>query len=133
MPMSDGRAPGRSWGRYLREIANRPGWSVARLAREAKLNRTTIFDWIRDGDADRVTIGSVLAVAAAVGDRPLDALRAAAGIAEVDDELERILLADIPQDAKRELLDLLERDRLEDQRRRASRVDQMIRFYGTAS
>lgn len=77
-----------AWSAYLRRMTDRPGWSVARLARESKLHRATIFGWIKDGSGS-VTIASVHAIADALGDSRASALAAAGNVR--DEEMEIIL------------------------------------------
>lgn len=74
VPMSDG-GNRESWADYLRRMTDRPGWSVARLGRESGIHRATIFKWIAGKGGANVT--SVRAIAAALGDDPANALRAA--------------------------------------------------------
>lgn len=131
MVVADGGIRSGGWGRYLREIAKRPGWTVARIAREAGLNRTTVFDWIRDGDGRSVTVGSVLAVAAAAGDDPLVALSAAADLADGGDpEIDEILASTLPDRIKTDLIEsvLDRRDREAAARRQDTR--RVIRLTG---
>ncbi|HEY9370483.1 helix-turn-helix transcriptional regulator [Streptomyces sp.] len=72
--MSDG-ASRESWADYLRRMTARPGWSVARLARESGVHRSTLFRWIAGSGGANVT--SVRAIAKVLGDDPSNALRAA--------------------------------------------------------
>lgn len=75
MPMGDGHEIRESWADYLRRMTSRPGWSVARLARESGIHRATIFKWIAGkGGAN---MASVESIAKALGDDPSNALRAA--------------------------------------------------------
>lgn len=99
-----GDAEGSEWARWLKAMTGRPGWSVARLAREAGVHRSTIHRWMSDG-GDAVTIGMIRLVASALGERLEVALRAAADLpplAEepVDEELELIRQAPVDPDAK---------------------------------
>ena len=74
MPMGDGDTR-ETWADYLRRMTSRPGWSVARLARDSGIHRATIFKWIAGkGGAN---VASVRAIADALGDDPANALRAA--------------------------------------------------------
>lgn len=91
-PMGDASAPAEDWASYLRRMTSRPGWSVARLAREAGVNRSTIFGWIK---GDGVNVASVKQIAKALGDDEVHALAAAAGTASHGDQLDadvRIIL-----------------------------------------
>lgn len=74
MPMGDGGKQ-ESWADYLRRMTERPGWSVARLARESNVHRATIFKWMAGKGGANVT--SVQAIARALGDDPGNAMRAA--------------------------------------------------------
>jgi transposase-like protein len=82
--MSDGDKR-ESWADYLRRMTTRPGWSVARLARESGIHRATIFRWI--GGQGGATVTSVSQIADALGDEPANALRAAGNMAGVADEM----------------------------------------------
>lgn len=67
---------GRStWATFLAQQTARPGWSVARLARESGIHRSTIFRWLK-GDGG-LTMASVRQIAAALGVDPQTALLAA--------------------------------------------------------
>jgi transcriptional regulator with XRE-family HTH domain len=105
--MHDGSGELSDWGAYLRRMTTRPGWSVARLAREAGIHRATIFDWMKGG-GDKVTIASVRAVADALGDDLESALRAVAGLsssrAQRDEEMDMIMSAPVDDDMKRQMI-----------------------------
>ncbi|MFV2094867.1 helix-turn-helix domain-containing protein [Micromonospora sp. LOL_014] len=92
--MSDGREIRESWAQYLRRMTERPGWSVAKLARESGVHRATIFKWM-SGKAG-ANMASVQAIAEALGDDVSTALRAAShsGLVSEDefDEDVRIIL-----------------------------------------
>lgn len=116
--MDDGTGDLSDWGRYLKRMTARPGWSVARLARESGIHRATIFDWIK-GDGESVTIASVRAIAAALHDDLENALRAVANLISSpgtqDEEMELILSAPVNRDIQKrmiaQLLELREQDR----------------------
>lgn len=108
MPMSDGSgARAEDWGGYLRRMTNRPGWSVAKLARESGVHRGTIFKWIRGGSG--VTINSVRAIAEALGDDLDNALRAAGSVADElpqDEEIELVRTDErLPPEVKKRIID----------------------------
>lgn len=91
-PMGDASPPAEDWAGYLRRMTSRPGWSIARLAREAGVNRSTIFGWIK---GDGVNVASVKAIAKALGDSEAHALAAAGGATTGGDQLDadvRIIL-----------------------------------------
>lgn len=79
------------WAGYLRRMTSRPGWSVARLARESSIHRGTIFKWISGKGG--VNVSSVTAIAEALGDDAANALRAAGRVdtgEAVDEEIELV-------------------------------------------
>jgi transcriptional regulator with XRE-family HTH domain len=95
--MGDGEDAPTRWAAYLKQQTSRPGWSVARLAREAGFHRSTVFGWIA-GD-DNVNVGSVLAIANALGDDPANALLAAGDVEppSVDEGEHRIKALGLPK------------------------------------
>lgn len=118
MHMSDGSAE-ESWAQYLKRMTDRAGWSVARLARESGIHRSTIFRWIGGGRG--VTVASVRSIAAALGDDVADALRAAGNVVdqeERDEEVQLILDAPWSEEKKVRMIDRLYRLREEDKQRR---------------
>lgn len=54
-----------TWATFLAQQTARPGWSVARLARESGIHRSTIFRWLK-GDGG-ITMQSIRAIASALG------------------------------------------------------------------
>lgn len=109
---------GDEWSAYLRRMTGRPGWSVARLARESDLSRSTIFRWIAEG-AEGITIQSVYLVADALGDDRAAALRAAGNLPpERDAEIELILSSSRTEVEKVAMIDRLMRRREEERMRR---------------
>ncbi|WP_416902716.1 helix-turn-helix domain-containing protein [Micromonospora echinospora] len=87
--MSDGREIRESWAEYLRRMTDRPGWSVAKLARESKIHRATIFKWMSGkGGAN---MASVQAIADALGDDAANALRAASNSGAIEDDFDEDL------------------------------------------
>lgn len=127
---------GSEWGNYLRQIKARPQWSVARLARETELHRSTIFDWMKGGTGESVTIYSLLRIAEATGDDPLDVFRAAAGLMEEnpeDTEIADVLASDIADDGKKEIIASILERRRRDRERRMQDTAQMIRLAGSAN
>jgi transcriptional regulator with XRE-family HTH domain len=125
-----------TWARYLDAVTHRPGWSVARLARESGVHRSTIFRWL-NGEVSGATVGSVMRIASAVGDDPDEALRAAADLlgpaAPVDpdaDAVSMIMESDLPVDAKHELLAELRSQARSDARRRRDSMARIMRLRG---
>lgn len=115
---------GDAWSEYLRRMTSRPGWSVARLARESGLHRSAIFGWIKDG-AQGISIRSVYLIADALGDDRANALKAAGNLPpERDVEVDLILASDRPDSVKERMIRRL-MDRREEERQR--RLDD-IRF-----
>ncbi|MGX4657063.1 helix-turn-helix domain-containing protein [Micromonospora sp. SCSIO 07396] len=87
--MSDGQEIRESWAEYLRRMTDRPGWSVAKLARESNIHRGTIFKWMSGkGGAN---MASVQAIATALGDEVGTALRAASNSGAMEDEFDEDL------------------------------------------
>jgi transcriptional regulator with XRE-family HTH domain len=118
MPMGDGLEAGEDWPGYLRRMTSRPGWSVARLARESGVHRGTIFAYI-SGKKKGVTVATVRAIATALGDDPTNALRAAGSVTgEVDEEVELILAQPVDEDTKKAMLERLFQLRERDKQRR---------------
>lgn len=122
MRMGDASTPGEDWPAYLRRMTKRPGWSVAKLARESGIHRATIFGWMK-GEGG-VTIDSVRRVAAALSDDPENALRAAGRVppagGEVDEEVALIMRAPVSDEMKQRMLTKLrERREREKQQRLA--------------
>jgi transcriptional regulator with XRE-family HTH domain len=81
MDVTDHSPARNSWAVYIHQLRGRPGWSPSRLAREAGVSRATIYRWI-NGESTNVTIDNVKAIAAAVGDDPNIATRAAGDLLE---------------------------------------------------
>jgi transposase-like protein len=119
--MSDGSTRPGTWKAYLETRLSRPGWSVARLAREAGLHRSTIFRW-KSGAKTGLNVASVRAVALAFGEDPAEALRAAgqadsqADDEPVDEEIELVRTDPLlDEDMKNRIVNLIierrERDR----------------------
>ncbi|WDZ87228.1 helix-turn-helix domain-containing protein [Micromonospora cathayae] len=124
--------PGRSsWARYLQEVADRPGWSVTRLANEAGVHRSTIYRWIK-GDTRGTTVELATQIAAAAGDPPSVALAAAADVLGRTDpdgtEVAMVMASDLPDHVKAELVEELRRMARADADRRRAFVDSFIRL-----
>lgn len=133
-PMSDAPSSREDWASYLKRMTSRPGWSVARLARESGVNRATIFKWIAGRSG--VNVASVRQIADALRDDPAIALRAAGNVqgqvepldADVRIIMRRLVDPDVSEAEKatiratlRYLADLADRqERGEDRRRDAS-------------
>lgn len=117
------------WARYLKRMTSRPGWSVARLARESGIHRATIFDWMK-GNGDSVTIGSVRAVAAALDDDLENALLAVASLVPSprgrDEEIELILSAPVSREVQRRMIGQLLELREHDRQRRLRMIEWMV-------
>lgn len=125
--MSDASVRGEDWAAYLRRMTRRPEWSVARLARDAKINRGTIFDWLK-GDSG-VTVDSVRRVAMALDDDIENALRAAAGApapSEGDEEVALIMRAPVDDELRASMLRKLNERRERDRQRRLEDFQELI-------
>lgn len=130
--MNDG--PGREdWGAFLRRVTSRPGWSVARLSRESGYSKAAIFDWIAAGSGESVKVGSVVAVARTVGEDPISALRAAAGLPATDEEdrdikAVREAAAGLPESVVSSMIDTVRSWRVRDEERRMADTGELARF-----
>lgn len=75
-------------------MTQRPGWSVARLARESGIARQTIFAWIKEG-GESLTVASVRAVVKALDEDLAVAMLAAGGVLGPppadDEEMRRVI------------------------------------------
>jgi transcriptional regulator with XRE-family HTH domain len=118
---------GNAWSAYLRRMLTATGLSVAELAKRAQLDRSTVSTWANRGEAGkRITVDSVLRVAAALGDDPATALSAAAGLTnaapERDPEVEMILASDWTEERKTEVIERLMRRREEQRQERLANL-----------
>jgi len=124
---------GDAWSAYLRRMTSRPGWSVARLARESGLHRSSIFNWIRDG-AEAITIQSVYMIADALGDERANALKAAGNLpAERDAEVDLILASNRTDAQKAALIERLMLRREEERQRRLQDLEFVLEESGPDS
>lgn len=130
MRVSDASPAGEDWPSYLRRMTKRPGWTVAKLARESGVHRATIFGWLK-GDGG-VTVDSVRRVAAALGDDVENALRAAgstgmdAPTAQQDEEVALIMRAPVGDEMKQRMLAKLHERRERDRQQRIADFETMI-------
>lgn len=65
-----------AWTKFLKDLVSRPGWSVARLARESGIDRSHIHRMMR-GEGKTVTVESVRMIAKGGGVSLASALHAA--------------------------------------------------------
>lgn len=109
-------------------MTRRPDWSVARLAREAGIAKSTIFLWMKSG-AGNITIEAAFRVADALGTDRGEALRAASGLAtlERDEALELILASDRSDSVKAQMIERVMRRRAEDRSRQMEDLEFMLR------
>lgn len=107
-----------TWSAFLRELVDREGWSVARLARDAGIDRSHIHRMMR-GETKTVTVETVRMIAKG-GQVPLAvAMKAARGRTAVepqadddgDWEARRIRESNLSDEKKRDLLAHLARRR----------------------
>lgn len=127
---------GTGWAKYVRQVSKRPGWSVARLSRETRFSKSTFFDWMSPDSRKAVTIPYIVAVAKAVGDDPVNAFKAAAGLTTdepQDEEISMVLSAEIPDKAKDEIIAGILEQREIDRRRRLEDTQRIIRIYEGAA
>jgi transcriptional regulator with XRE-family HTH domain len=115
--MSDGSMPATEWGRWLKRMTTRPGWSVAELARRTKelfgdkgaVGRATLFEYIKIG-GESVSIGTIRKLATAAGDDFLTALLAAGNISvnSQDAQIATIITSDLDPDEQADLIEYVE-------------------------
>lgn len=132
MPMANGLGS-ETWGDYIRRLTKRKGWSVARLARESGFNPATLFEWMREEGGESVKAASIVAIAHAAGEDPMIGFRAAAGLTTEepeDQELALVLNAELPGDAKDEIIASILVRRERDRESRMQDTIQMIRIAG---
>jgi transcriptional regulator with XRE-family HTH domain len=96
------------WARLIADIVARPGWTKARLAREAELGKNTPDRWI-SGETANITTEKVRAVADAADIDYNVAAQAAIGAqaqqkAEDDRAVRMILDSDASDEAKNDLI-----------------------------
>ena len=129
-----------TWATYIKSARQMAGLSQIALARALHIDRGTVYRWEsgRTKPDDLSLIGRI----ADVTGLDVDEVLAAAGMKfgatpptaptreDVDEELEMILRARIPERVKAELLDMLERDRAADAERRKDRYQTFIRLAG---
>lgn len=109
---------GDAWSAYLKRMTSRPGWTVARLAKESNIARSSLYKWLSEG-AQAITIDSVYRIADALGDDRENALRAAGNIpVGRDEEVDLILAANITEREKAAMIDRLMQRREEERQRR---------------
>ena len=109
---------GDAWSAYLKRMTSRPGWTVARLAKDSGIARSSIYKWIAEG-AQAITIDSVYRIADALGDDRANALRAAGNLPpDSDPEVNLILAANITEREKAAMIDRLMQRREEEHQRR---------------
>lgn len=121
---------GSGWARYIRRAKTLPGWSVARLHRETGIAKSTFFDWMSEDSTKAVTTPYVVAVAKAIGDDPVNAFRAAAGLTgnePEDADISMVLSSDLSDVKKDELIEILLGRRQQDRDRRMEDTAQLIR------
>lgn len=128
--MGNGSQP-RSWGRIIKRLTHRDDWSVARLAREADLNPSTLWEYIKTSDGKRVTVGTLLRIAAATGEDPITIFRAAAEIDDIeqgDPEIAAVRALNMHPTITAEVIKTIMDRRARDQERRMQDTDNMIRL-----
>jgi transcriptional regulator with XRE-family HTH domain len=87
------------WAAYLRGLIDREDWSVARLARESGVNRSTIFRWLKGQGG--LTIVSVQRIAEGAGADLDTAMRAAGAVlgppSVEDDEMRAVIESNVSE------------------------------------
>lgn len=130
---------GGTWAGYIKAAREGAGLTQIGFARALGVDRATIYRW-ESGRTRPDDLAMIERIAEVTGIDPEEVL-AAAGLKlgatvpeqptqEIDEELEMILRSKLPERAKLELLDMLERDREADRARRRERYEWMIRRAG---
>ena len=123
-----------SWSDYIRRLKERPGWSVARLARETGFSTSTFWDWMKPESRKAVTIPRIVAVARAVGDNPVDAFKAAAGLTTTEPEDAEIAVVlnavDVSDEQREQIINDIMARRERDRSARMEDTIQMITLAG---
>lgn len=94
--------------KYLKGIQDRPGWSIARVARESggRFSRATLFR-IMTGETKRVSVDTVRLVAQIAGDDPDEVLAIASGsLTELSDRDPRLAGLDPNSPAVRHIMSI---------------------------
>jgi len=119
------------WARLIASLVSRPGWSRARLAREAGINRNTPRRWM-DGESANITSTMIRLIADAT-DTPLQVVAEAAvgarrqDLRNEDDARRSVIESDLPEDWKQEILDYIEERRVESEEALRRDIDMMLR------
>lgn len=131
------------WAKYLKSIQDRPGWSVARLARVTGMHRSTLFRMIA-GETENISTQKVLAIAEAAGDPPAVALRAAAdlltddepytpapfGLDRNDPVVQKIMSLDVDDEIREHMLNRHRANLAHDQERYLAQLDEDEKMFG---
>jgi hypothetical protein len=123
--------PAETWGKYIKRLSDRPGWSVVRIARGAGMNPATLFEYIRLDDGRGVKASTIAKVARGAEDDPVNAFRAAAGLTSEDpedEEIAMVLTSTLDDDGKSEIIEDILRRRDRDRQHRMQDTVQMIRL-----
>lgn len=119
-----------SWGLYLNRLAETRGWTKTQLAREIGVKRQTVHDWISNGGGDRVKIDTIIKVARAAGDHPVNTFMAAANLIEEepqDREVGLIAQSSLPDEEKLRQIAIVQRKRDQDAERRIEDTHEILR------
>lgn len=128
-------SPGASdaWAAYLQRAADRVG-GVRALAKKAGLHHDTIYNYISAGRLQKkVTIETIIAIARAIGDHPVNAFLAAANLVEEepqDYEVGIILQSDLSDEEKQRQIRVVEARRERDQANRIHDTQEILRVLG---
>jgi len=130
----DTSPPGnKTWAAYLQRVRRGHGWTIQRLADEAGIGRSTIQDWLKNGGSEKIKIETIVDIARAVGDHPVNAFIAAAGLIEEepqDREIGMILASDLSDEEKQYQIERIEALQEDDRQRRMAQTQEIIRIHG---
>src|SRR6185369_38909 len=119
------------WAKLVDELTRRPGWSKARLAREAGVDRRTVHRWI-SGESANVSADSIRRISEASTLQADLVARAALGAqkqqAAADDEaIAEVMASGIDDEYKQEIVEHIRRKRAEAEAALRRDIDIMLR------
>lgn len=121
------------WPAYLEQGRRRLGWTVKQFCDATGVGRSTWYDWLSNGGSEKIPVETLVTIARAFGDHPVNAFIAATGLVEEkpqDREIGLILQSDLPDEEKQRQIALITRRREQDEERRISDTQELLRFHG---
>jgi hypothetical protein len=97
------------------------------------VGRSTWYDWIANGGSEKIAVETLVTIAQAFGDHPVNAFMAAIDLVQgepQDEEIGMILLSDLTDEEKQRQIRLVEARRDRDKATRISDTQEIIRVLG---